>query len=82
MSQANVKLTIPFESLVESITRLGLKEKLRLWQLLTEQIAQLEEELWEQDPIAQAEIREAREAYQAGDYVTIDEYLARQQSKS
>jgi hypothetical protein len=82
VSQANVKLTIPFESLVESITRLGLKEKLRLWQLLTEQIAQLEEELWEQDPIAQAEIREAREAYQAGDYVTIDEYLARQQSKS
>lgn len=29
--------------------------------------------------VLQAEIQEARAAYQTGDYVTIDEYVARQQ---
>lgn len=48
-------------------------KKHRLWELLYEQVAQAEEELWEQDPGFQAEIREARAAYEAGDYVTIDE---------
>lgn len=33
-------------------------------------------ELWERDPAFQAEIQEARAAYQAGDYVTIDEHIA------
>lgn len=50
--------------------------KRRLWELLDEQIAQAEERVWEQDPTIQAEIREARAAYQTGDYVTIDEYAA------
>jgi hypothetical protein len=49
---------------------------------LDEQIAQAEEEAWEQDPTVQAEIREARAAYQAGDYVTIDEYIARRREKA
>ncbi len=82
MPQATVKLSIPFEALVESVKELGLKEKYLLWELLSEQMAQAEESLWEQDPVVQAEIREARAAYQAGDYVTIDEYIARQQGKA
>jgi len=77
-----VKLLIPFESLVDSISKLSPREKLRLWELLDEQITRAEEELWEQDSTVQAEIREARAAYQSGDYVTIDEYLARQQGKA
>jgi len=76
MAQKSVSLLIPFESLVDSIAELSLKDKLRLWGLLDEQIAQAEEEAWEQDPTVQAEIREARAAYQVGDYVTIDEYIA------
>ena len=82
MSQSTVELWIPFESLVDSITKLSSTEKRRLWELLDEQVAQAEEELWEQDSTVQAEIREARAAYQSGDYVTIDEYLARQQGKA
>lgn len=70
----SVKLSIPFESLVDSIAELSLKDKLRLWELLDAQLAQAEEEMWEQDPAVQAEIREARAAYQAGDHMTIDEY--------
>jgi hypothetical protein len=82
MAQESVRLLIPFESLVDSVARLSLRDKLRLWELLDEQIAQAEEEAWEQDPTVQAEIREARAAYQAGDYVTIDEYIARRREKA
>ncbi len=82
MAQEGVRLLIPFESLVDSVTELSLRDKLRLWELLDEQIAQAEEEVWEQDPTVQAEIREARAAYQAGDYETIDEYVARRHEKA
>jgi len=81
MPQTAVDLLVPFESLVDSITKLDLREKYRLGELLDEEMAQVEEELWEQDPTFQAEICEARAAYHAGDYVTIDEYIARRQGK-
>jgi hypothetical protein len=45
-------------------------------------MAQVEEEVWERDPIVQAEIREARAAYQAGDYVTIDDHIAQRHEKA
>jgi len=73
MAQKSVSLLIPFESLVDSIAELSLKDKLWLRELLDEQIAQAEEEAWEHDPTVQAEIREARAAYRPGDYVTLDE---------
>ena len=72
MAQESARLLIPFESLVDSVAELSLRDKLRLWELLDEQIARAEEEAWEQDPTVQAEIREARAAYQAGDYLTLD----------
>ena len=82
MAQETIKLLIPFESLVDSVAELGLEDKRRLWKLLDQQIAQAEEEVWEQDPMVQAELQEARDAYQAGDYLTIDEYLAGQDKKA
>lgn len=81
MAQEMVRVLIPFESLQESVLELGLEEKRRLWEWLGEQIAQAEEDAWEQDPRVQAEIREAREAYAAGDHVTIDEYIAQRQKE-
>jgi hypothetical protein len=75
MAEESVKLLVSFDSLVDSIAGLDLKEKLQLWKLLGEQLAQAEEEAFEHDPVAQAEMREARAAYGAGDYVTIDEYV-------
>jgi len=77
-----VNLSIPFESLVESIKELSLDEKYRLWELLEEQIAQAEEEMLERDPSVQAEIRAARAEYQSGDYETIDEYIARRKERA
>ena len=82
MAQDTVKLLIPFESLLESVEDLNVDEKRRLWELLDEQLSQAEEESWQQDPTVQAEIREARAAYEAGDSLTIDEYVARQPKKN
>jgi hypothetical protein len=79
MAQTEIKLLIPFEALVHSITHLDLEQKRQLWQFLEAEMVQAEEEQWEQDPAFQAELAEARAAYQAGDAVTLDEYLARNQ---
>ncbi len=46
MTQETVKLLIPFKSLVDSVAALSLEEKRRLWELLDEQMAQAEEEMW------------------------------------
>ena len=78
MTQENIQLMIPFQVIVDFVSGLSLKDKRRLWVLLDEEIAQTEEATWEQDPTFQAEIQEARIAYQAGDYVTIDEYKTQQ----
>ena len=71
MLQENIELMIPFESLVNCIEKLNIEDKIRLWELLEEQLAQAEEEILEQDPIIQSEINEARKAYKAKDYITI-----------
>ena len=80
MTPESVELLIPFESLVKSVTKLRLRDKFRLWELLDEQMAHAEEKEWEEDPSVKAEIQEARDAYQAGDYVTIGEYIAQRRS--
>ena len=82
MAQETVTLSIPFKSLIDSVAELSLEDKRRLWELLEEQIAQAEEETWERDPTVQAEIQEARAAYQAGEYVTIDEYITQRDKKA
>ncbi len=82
MTIETVRLQIPFESLVDAISSLGLEEKRRLWQRLDEEITQAEEDLLEEDPTIQAEIQEARTAYQTGDYQTIEEYIANRSGKT
>lgn len=76
MEKESVELLIPFESLIDCVEKLSLKEKMRLWELLDEQLSQIEEEILEKDPSIKAEIQEARIAYEKGDYITIDEYIA------
>lgn len=76
MSQQNISISITLESLLESISKLPSSEKLKIMEALHEQLEQAEEELYESDPSIQVQIREARLAYQAKDYVTLEEYLA------
>lgn len=56
MTRETVRLQIPFASLVNAITSLELEEKQKLWQFLSEEIAQAEEDLLEQDSTIQAEV--------------------------
>jgi hypothetical protein len=77
MAQENVELLIPFESLINCIEKLNMQEKIRLWELLDEEIAQIEEDMLEQNPIIQSEIQEARDAYKTGNYITLDEYISK-----
>lgn len=82
MLQKTVQVQIPFQFLVDAITSLGLEEKHKILQLLNEEIDQAEEDLFEEDPTVQAEIQEARIAYQTGDYQTIQDYIASKSEKT
>jgi predicted oxidoreductase (fatty acid repression mutant protein) len=75
MSQNIRYAATSFESLINSVGKLSIDEKFKLWKILDEQLSQIEEELWSKDTSIQGEIREAREAYLKGDFVTIDEYI-------
>ena len=44
--------------------------------------SEADEDLLEQDPTVQAEIQEAKIAYQTGDYQTIDQYITKQSGKT
>ncbi len=63
MIQKTVRLLIPFESLVDSITKLSLAEKRLLGELLAE------------PPTVQTEIREARPVYPAEAAPPLDEHI-------
>jgi hypothetical protein len=76
MNQSTIKLQIPFESLIEAIFCLDIEQKQQLWAILNEEMAIIEDDLEENNPSIQAEIQEAKEAYQTGDYITLEEYMA------
>lgn len=76
-----VNLSIPFESLVNAIQSLSLEDQQKLLEILEDQIFEAEEE-WENSPEILAEVEEARQAYQAGDYQTIEEFISNQSQKT
>ena len=76
MNQSNIKLQIPFESLVEAISSLDMEQKQKIWQILDEEMQMREDYLEESNPRIQSEITEAKQAYEAGDYITLEEYRA------
>ena len=69
-----INLSVPFESLVTAIRSLTWNEQQQLLKLLEEQMFE-SEEAWEDSPEIVAEIQQAREAYQAGDYQTLEEFM-------
>ena len=73
---ATVKLQISFETLVEAITSLNLPEKQQLLEVLEQQLFEAEEETYEDTPATLAKIQAVQAEYEAGDYQTLDEYLA------
>lgn len=78
MAQNSVRESVSFDKLIASISTLSTEEKIQLWKVLDEQLAQIEEKMLEQSPTVLAEIREARADYEVGDYLSIDDYIAQQ----
>lgn len=74
---ATIKLQLSLETLIEAITSLDLQEKSYLREVIEQQIFEAEEELYEDDAKTIAELQSIRNEYQAGDYLTFDEYLAK-----
>ncbi len=77
----NVNLSIPFEVLIKTIKSLDLPKQQILLEILEEQIFEAEEE-WENSPEIIAEVEEAKQAYQAGDYLTLEEFISSQSQTS
>jgi hypothetical protein len=73
---AIIKLQLSLEHLLEAISSLDLTEKLQIQEVLEQQIFEAEEAQYENDLETQAEIQAVREEYAAGEYSTLDEYLA------
>jgi hypothetical protein len=71
----SVQIQIPFESLIEAITSLDLEKKHQLLEIIEDLVFEAEEEATEQDIQVLEEVKEARKAYQNGDYKTIEEYI-------
>ena len=67
-------------SAIESLNALSLEEKHQLWQILEKSIFQAEEENWIEDDDTIADIRQVREEYIRGEYVTFDQYLVKKLS--
>jgi len=81
MASTSVQVFIPFESLLDSVKKLNTTEKRRLLEILEEQLGQCEEEQLERDSTIRDQIAEARAAYKAGDYQTLDEHIAKRRLK-
>jgi len=75
MSNETVNLSIPFDFLLQAIAQLGSTEKERLWEFLDEDLhGDDEDEV--ADPQEEAEVAQAYREYEAGEYLTLDEYVA------
>jgi hypothetical protein len=72
-----VNLSIPFEVLIKTIKSLDLQQQQQLLEILEEQLFEAEEE-WENSPEIIAEVEEAKKAYQAGDYLTLEDFVSSQ----
>lgn len=68
---------VPFDTILRSVSALSSEEKLKIMEALHVELEQAEEDLYEQDPQIQAEIREARVAYDTRNYIALNDYLAR-----
>lgn len=72
-----VNLQVPVEFLLQALQTLSAREKYTLLERLEEDLFQSEEDM-ENDPIVAEAVLASRQAYQQGDYVTIQGYIASQ----
>jgi hypothetical protein len=73
---ATVKVQISVESLIEAIDSLDLSEQRQILEILEQKIFEAEEEEYKDDAETIAEIQVVRAEYEAGEYQTLEDYLA------
>ena len=72
-----INIQVPFEFLLQALQTLSPGEKYTLLEQLEDDLFKSEEDV-ETDPIVSAAVLASRQAYQQGDYVTIQDYIASQ----
>ena len=72
-----INIQVPFEFLLQALQTLSPGEKYTLLEQLEDDLFQSEEDV-ETDPFVSAAVLASRQAYQQGDYVTIQDYIASQ----
>ncbi|MGB5593406.1 MAG: hypothetical protein WBM32_24425 [Crocosphaera sp.] len=77
-----INLKISLETLTEAICSLDLEQKRQLLEILEQKIFEEEEEIYEEDAETIAEIKTVRDEYEAGNYLTLDEYLTQNTESS
>ena len=68
--------SVSFDTLIHSIKKLPYQQKQRIWEMLDEEIIEVEEAEWEKTPEVRQQIRAAKTAYTKQDYATLNQYLA------
>jgi hypothetical protein len=75
-----VNLTIPFDFLLQAIAKLSPTDKQRLWDFLDTDLHDSSGTLL--DPDEETEAATAYAEYQAGDFVTLDEYTSQRSQRT
>jgi tetrahydromethanopterin S-methyltransferase subunit A len=65
-----------FDHLLEAVQLLEVEEKQKLVEILEQQIFEAEEEAYEDDAATLLELEQVQGEYDAGNYVTFDQYLS------
>ncbi|TFI53748.1 hypothetical protein BLD44_012000 [Mastigocladus laminosus UU774] len=79
---AIVKLQLSLEDFAQAISSLNLEEKRQLQEIIEQQIFEAEEAAYEDDAQTQAEMQAVRTEYAAGEFMTMDEYLANRSNRA
>lgn len=77
-----VNLQIPIESLIAAIDTLRFEDQQKLLDILEQKIFEAEEDSYKEDADTKAEIETVQAEYDAGDYTTLDDYLADSSNKA
>jgi predicted transcriptional regulator len=77
-----VNLQIPIESLISAIDALALEDQQKLLEVLEQRIFEAEEAAYQEDSETVAEIKAVQAEYEAGEYSTLEEYIAERSKKA
>ena len=81
MNRATVNISVPFQSLKESISKISLDEKIKIADILENEIIK-EFDFLEKNKKVNQEIKDARSAYKAGEFSNLDDYISGRKKKN